>query len=199
MPKIKTNRAAAKRFKKTGTGKIVYRKSCASHILTKKNHQAQKITEAGAPNCQIRPQRNKIAVTQRIIKLKSNELNDKDNEVNKMRVKRGFKARRRRKRVLKLAKGFRGGRSKLFRTAADAVDKALMYSYRDRRARKRDFRQLWIARINAAARLNNLSYSKFIHGLKLARVNLDRKVLAELAISDPTGFKQITNLASQQL
>jgi large subunit ribosomal protein L20 len=167
--------------------------------LDKKNHQAQKITEAGAPNCQIRPQRNKIAVTQRIIKLKSNELNDKDNEVNKMRVKRGFKARRRRKRVLKLAKGFRGGRSKLFRTAADAVDKALMYSYRDRRARKRDFRQLWIARINAAARLNNLSYSKFIHGLKLARVDLDRKVLAELAISDPTGFKQITNLASQQL
>ena len=116
-----------------------------------------------------------------------------------MRVKRGFKARRRRKKILKLAKGFRGGRSKLFRTATDAVDKALMYSYRDRRTRKRDFRQLWIARINAAARLNDLSYSKFIHGLKLARVELDRKVLADLAISDPDGFKQVAKLAAQQL
>ncbi len=116
-----------------------------------------------------------------------------------MRIKRGFKARKRRKKVLKLAKGFRGGRGKLFRTAADAVDKALMYSYRDRRTRKRDFRRLWITRINAATRLNNLTYSKFIRGLKLAGVELDRKVLAELAISDPAGFAKITNLAAQQL
>jgi large subunit ribosomal protein L20 len=116
-----------------------------------------------------------------------------------MRVKRGFKARHRRKKVLKLAKGFRGGRSKLYRTAADAVDKALMYSYRDRRRRKRDFRRLWIARINAASRLSNLPYSKFIRGLKLAGIELDRKVLAELAISDPAGFGKIANLAAQQL
>ncbi|MGA8180773.1 MAG: 50S ribosomal protein L20 [Desulfobacterales bacterium] len=116
-----------------------------------------------------------------------------------MRIKRGYKARRRRKKVLKLAKGYRGGRSKLFRTAADSVDKALMYAYRDRRARKRDYRKLWIARINAAARMNNLSYSKFIHGLKLAGVELDRKVLAELAISDPSGFRQIAGLVSQQI
>jgi large subunit ribosomal protein L20 len=116
-----------------------------------------------------------------------------------MRIKRGYKARRRRKKVLKLAKGFRGGRSKLFRTAADALDKALMYAYRDRRARKRDYRKLWITRINAAARMNNLSYSKFIHGLKLAGVELDRKVLAELAISDPTGFRQIAGLSAEQL
>jgi len=116
-----------------------------------------------------------------------------------MRVKRGYKARRRRKKVLKLAKGFRGGRSKLFRTAADAVDKALMYAYRDRRTRKRDFRKLWITRINAAVRMNNMSYSKFIHGLKLANVELDRKVLAELAISDPSGFSKIADLAAQNL
>jgi large subunit ribosomal protein L20 len=116
-----------------------------------------------------------------------------------MRVKRGFKARRRRKKVLKLAKGYRGGRSKLFRTAADAVDKALMYAYRDRRVRKRDFRKLWITRINAAVRMHNLSYSKFIHGLKLAGVELDRKVMAELAISDPAGFAKIADLAAQQL
>ena len=115
-----------------------------------------------------------------------------------MRVKRGFKARRRRKKVLKLAKGFRGGRSKLFRTATDAVDKALMYAYRDRKVRKRDFRRLWIARINAAARMNNLSYSRFMHGLKQANIELDRKVLADLAISDPTGFAQIAQLASQR-
>lgn len=116
-----------------------------------------------------------------------------------MRVKRGYKARRRRKKVLKLAKGYRGGRSKLFRTASNAVDKALMYAYRDRRARKRDFRRLWIVRINAAARMNDLSYSKFMHGLKLANVELDRKVLAELAISDPPGFSRIAQLAAQQL
>jgi large subunit ribosomal protein L20 len=116
-----------------------------------------------------------------------------------MRIKRGYKARRRRKKVLKLAKGYRGGHSKVFRTAADTVDKALMYAYRDRRGRKRDYRKLWVARINAAARMNDLSYSKFIHGLKLAGVELDRKVLAELAISDPSGFRQIAGLASEQL
>lgn len=116
-----------------------------------------------------------------------------------MRIKRGYKARQRRKKVLKLAKSYRGGRSKLYRTAADAVDKALMYAYRDRKGRKRDFRKLWIARINAAARLNNLSYSKFMHGLKRANVEVDRKVLAELAISDPAGFAQIVKMASQAL
>jgi large subunit ribosomal protein L20 len=115
-----------------------------------------------------------------------------------MRVKRGFKARRRCKKVLKLAKGFRGGRSKLFRTAADSVDKALNYAYRDRKARKRDFRRLWITRINAGARMNNLSYSRFMHGLKQAAVDLDRKVLAELAVSDPEAFAQIANLAANQ-
>ncbi len=118
-------------------------------------------------------------------------------EIFKMRIKRGYKARRRRKKVLKLAKGFRGGRSKLYRTAADAVDKALMYAYRDRRARKRDFRRLWISRINAAARMNDLTYSKFIHGLKLANIELDRKVLAELAVSDPSGFSQVAKMAAR--
>lgn len=116
-----------------------------------------------------------------------------------MRIKRGFKARKRRKKILKLAKGFRGARSKLFRTAADSVDKALMYAFRDRKAKKRDFRRLWIARINAAARMNNMSYSVFIHGLKCANIGLDRKVLAELAISDPAAFSQIAGQASMQI
>ena len=116
-----------------------------------------------------------------------------------MRVKRGFKARRRRNKILKLAKGYRGGHSKLIRTAADTVDRALMFSYRDRRQRKREYRALWIARINAASRMNDLSYSKFIHGLKVADVALDRKVLAELAVSDPGGFSQIARLAAEQI
>lgn len=114
------------------------------------------------------------------------------------RVKRGFKARRRRNKVLKLAKGFRGARSKLFRSATEAVDRALNYAFRDRKVKKRDFRALWITRINAASRLNGLSYSKLIHGLRRARVEIDRKVLADLAVSDPKGFSEIATLAKAQ-
>jgi large subunit ribosomal protein L20 len=115
-----------------------------------------------------------------------------------MRVKRGFKARHRRQKVLKLARGFRGGRSKLYRTAAGALDRALRYAYRDRKVRKRDFRALWIARINAAVRMHDVSYSKFLHGLKTANVGLDRKVLADLAVSDPQGFAHIVRMALPQ-
>jgi large subunit ribosomal protein L20 len=111
------------------------------------------------------------------------------------RVKRGFKARHRRNKVLKLAKGYRGARSKLFRSATEAVDRALNYAFRDRRVKKRDFRSLWITRINAAARINGLSYSKLIHGLKLAKVEIDRKVMADLAVSDPKGFTAIAAVA----
>ncbi len=111
------------------------------------------------------------------------------------RVKRGFKARRRRNKVLKLAKGYRGARSKLFRSATEAVDRALNYAFRDRRVKKRDFRSLWIVRINAASRINGLSYSKFIFGLKKANVQIDRKVLADIAVTDPNGFAQIAVLA----
>jgi large subunit ribosomal protein L20 len=111
------------------------------------------------------------------------------------RVKRGFKARHRRNKVLKLAKGYRGARSKLFRSATEAVDRALNYAFRDRRVKKRDFRSLWITRINAASRINGLSYSKLIHGLKLAKVEIDRKVMADLAVSDPKGFAAIADMA----
>jgi large subunit ribosomal protein L20 len=115
------------------------------------------------------------------------------------RVKRGFKARRRRNKVLKLAKGYRGARSKLFRSATEAVDRALNYAFRDRRVKKRDFRSLWITRINAASRLNGLSYSKFIFGLKKANVEIDRKVLANIAVSDPKGFMEIASLAKTSI
>lgn len=107
------------------------------------------------------------------------------------RVKRGVTARKKRRKILKLAKGFFGARSRLLRTATEAVNKAMKYAYRDRRARKREFRQLWIARINAAARLNNISYSRLIDGMKKSGVVLDRKILAELAVNDPNGFAQV--------
>ena len=112
------------------------------------------------------------------------------------RVKRGFKARRRRKKILKMASGYYGGRHRLFRTATEAVDKALCYAYRDRKAKKRDFRALWIARISAAARLNGISYSKLIGGLKKANVELDRKVLANMAALDPEAFSKVVKIAT---
>ena len=115
------------------------------------------------------------------------------------RVKRGFKARRRRNKVLKLAKGFRGARSKLFRSATEAVDRALNYAFRDRKVRKRDFRALWIARINAASRENGLSYSRLIFGLKQAGIALDRKILAQLAVTDPAGFGAVVSQAKARL
>ncbi|HLE41195.1 MAG TPA: 50S ribosomal protein L20 [Nitrospirota bacterium] len=107
------------------------------------------------------------------------------------RAKGGPKTRARRKRVLNLAEGYWGAKSKLFRTATEAVDRALKYAYRDRKARKRDFRRLWIARINAAVRLNGLTYSRFIAGLAKSGIGLDRKVLADMAITDPAGFTKI--------
>jgi large subunit ribosomal protein L20 len=111
------------------------------------------------------------------------------------RVKRGFKARQRRNKVLKAAKGFRGGHSKLFKTAFITLSRARMFAYRDRRTRKRDFRNLWITRINAAARQNGLSYSKLMGGLHKAGVELDRKVLADMAVNDPIAFAQVANFA----
>ncbi|MBU0665049.1 MAG: 50S ribosomal protein L20 [Proteobacteria bacterium] len=111
------------------------------------------------------------------------------------RATRGFKARRRRNKVLKLAKGFRGGRSRLYRTATEAVDRALVYAYRDRRTKKRDFRRLWIARINAGAHMNDISYSRLISGLKKAGIELDRKVLSNMAILDAAAFSEVVKLA----
>ena len=111
------------------------------------------------------------------------------------RVKGGPKTKTRHKKVLKMAKGYVGGRSRLYRTAVDAVHRALAYSYRHRREKKRDFRRLWIARINAAARLNGLSYSRLMDALKKAHVDLDRKVLADLAVTDPGAFSKIAEMA----
>ncbi len=116
-----------------------------------------------------------------------------------MRVKGGTVTRRRHKKILNMTKGQWGTRSKLFRRANEAMMKSYWYAYRDRRQRRRDFRRLWIARINAAARINGISYSHLIHGLKLANVQLDRKVLADLAVRDEAAFAAVANVAKEAL
>ena len=115
------------------------------------------------------------------------------------RIKGGLNAKKRHNRVLKLAKGYRGARSKQYRVAKQSVMRALTSSYAGRKQRQRQFRQLWIARINAAARMNGLSYSKFMYGLKLANVDLNRKVLADMAINDAAGFATLAELAKSKL
>jgi large subunit ribosomal protein L20 len=111
------------------------------------------------------------------------------------RTKNTVAARTRRKKTLKAARGYRGGRGVLYRTARETVERAMVFAYRDRRTKKRDFRKLWIARINAAARLNGMSYSRFISGLKKADVDINRKMLAELAVNDADGFKKLAEMA----
>ncbi len=115
------------------------------------------------------------------------------------RIKGGMNAKAKHKRVLKLAKGYRGARSKQYRVAKQSVMRALTSSYAGRKERKRQFRQLWIARINAAARINGLSYSKFMYGLKLAGVEVNRKMLAEMAVNDAAGFATLAELAKSKL
>jgi large subunit ribosomal protein L20 len=115
------------------------------------------------------------------------------------RTKHSVASHKRRKKVLKQAKGFVGGRSKLYRSAKEAVNRSLAYAFRDRRARKRDFRKLWIARINAAARLNGMSYSRFISGLKKSNVEINRKVLAEMAVNDSEAFSKLAEVAKESL
>ncbi|NDV19544.1 50S ribosomal protein L20 [Pseudodesulfovibrio sp. JC047] len=116
-----------------------------------------------------------------------------------MRVKRGVAAKRRHKKYLKMAKGYRGAGSRLYRTARERVEKALSNAYRDRKRKKREFRKLWIIRINAAARLNGLSYSRLMNGLKLAGIELNRKVLADMAVRDPEVFAKIAEAAKAKV
>ncbi len=116
-----------------------------------------------------------------------------------MRVKRAMIRRTRKRKIFKLAKGFRGRKKNTWRTAVEAVHHALAYAYRHRRTRKRDFRRLWIIRVNAAARLHGLSYSRLMYGLKRANVVLDRKILAHLAVNDPDAFGAVVQVAKAQL
>jgi len=115
------------------------------------------------------------------------------------RAKGGFKTRRRKKKILERAKGYYGGRSRLYKVASETIDKGLQYAYRDRKAKKREFRSLWIIRINAAVRAMGLNYSQFISGLKKANILLDRKALADLAYSEPKAFSEIAETVKKQL
>jgi len=115
------------------------------------------------------------------------------------RVKKSVKSRRRRKKILKAAKGYRGARGRLYRIATEAVDRARKFAYRDRRVKKRTFRALWIARINAAVRAHDLTYSQLLSGLTKAKVEIDRKILAEMAVSDPLSFSKVVEIAKGQL
>ena len=115
-----------------------------------------------------------------------------------MRVKRGVNARKKRRKILKLAKGYYSSRSRLYRVATEAVERAMKFAFRDRRARKREFRSIWIARISAAARQNNISYSRLINGMKKTGMELDRKTLSEIAIFDPLAFSKIVSEATSQ-
>lgn len=116
-----------------------------------------------------------------------------------MRVKTGVVRRRRHKKILKLARGFYSGRRKHFRKAKEQLERSMYYAFRDRKQKKRDFRSLWIVRINAACRINDISYSKFMHGLKLANIDLDRKILADMAMNDPSAFAKIVETAKKSL
>lgn len=115
------------------------------------------------------------------------------------RVKTGVVRRRRHKKILKLARGFYSGRRKHFRKAKEQLERSLCYAFRDRKRKKRDFRQLWIVQINAACRINDISYSRFMHGLKLAKIELDRKILADMAMSEPENFAKVVEAAKKAI
>lgn len=115
------------------------------------------------------------------------------------RIRRGIHTKKKKRKVLKQAKGYRGAKSRTYKSAKEQVMHSLKYAYRDRKAKKREFRKLWISRINAAARQNGLSYNSFIHGLKVADIDIDRKILSDLAINDPAAFSELANLAKEKI
>ena len=184
MPKMKTHSGAKKRFKLTATGKVRGRHSFTSHILEKKSPKRKR--QLGQAGGHLRPRhqgRQEAA----------------GGQAHMTRVKRSVHARKKRRATLKMAKGYRGDASRHYRTAKEAVLKADQYRYRDRRNRKRDFRRLWITRINAAARQNGMSYSQFMHGLQIAEVELDRKILADMAVHDADTFRRFADRAREAL
>ena len=182
MPKMKSHSGAKKRFRKTAKGKLRARHAYSSHILEKKSpkrkrdfRKAREISKADAQD------RQQAARRQRPM----------------TRVKRSVHARKKRRATLERAKGYRGEAHSSYKRAKEALMKADSYAYRDRRNRKRDFRRLWITRINAAARQEGMTYATFMHGLKLAGIELDRKVLADIAVRDAETFRRFAESARE--
>ena len=179
MPKMKTHSGAKKRFKKTAKGKLLARHSFTSHNLGQEGRQAQAPARAACRGREGGPQAGREAPSQ------------------VSRVKRSVSARKKRRATLDRTKGYRGQAKSSYKRAKEALLKADSYSYAHRRTRKRDFRRLWIVRINAAARLEGMSYSQFMHGLREAGVELDRKVLADMAVRDPETFRRFAEIARE--
>ena len=181
MPKMKTHSGAKKRFKVTAKGKVLGRHANSSHILEKKSPKRKRCVRPAARALVARHAARQEAAGGGQV----------------TRVKRSVNARKKRRATLERAKGFRGEAHSNYKRAKEAVMKADSYAYRDRRNRKRDFRRLWITRINAAARQNGMNYGTFIHGLKLAGIELDRKVLADIAVRDPETFRRFADAARE--
>ena len=179
MPKMKTHSGAKKRFKKTAKGKLLARHSFTSHNLGKKDAKRKRRLGQPVRGREGGPQAGQGAASQ------------------VSRVKRSVRARKKRRATLDRTKGYRGQAKSSYKRAKEALLKADSYSYAHRRTRKRDFRRLWIVRINAAARLEGLSYSQFMHGLREAGVELDRKVLADMAVRDPETFRRFAEIARE--
>ncbi len=187
MPKMKTHSGAKKRFKLTGSGKLTRRHGMRSHILEKKTPKRKRAFRSDQP---VEP----------LTRSSSRACSGcAEGETAMTRVKRSVHARKKRRKVLSQASGYWGLKSKVYRRAKEQVQHSLQYAYRDRRVRKRDFRRLWIVRINAAARLHGLSYSQLINGLKRAEVAVDRKVLADLAVHEPKTFAALAERAKAAL
>ena len=197
MPKMKTKKSAAKRFRVRPGGTVKRGQAFKRHILTKKSTKNKRHLRGAVSGARDEhgPHGADAAVRRPLI-VSSTALRRR---ITMPRVKRGVTARARHKKVLALAKGFRGRRKNVFRIAKEAVMRAGQYAYRDRRTKKRVFRQLWIARINAATRGLGVTYSKFMAGLKKAAIDIDRKVLADMAVNDPAAFGSIVEKVQAQL
>ena len=196
MPKMKTKSGAKKRFKITGTGKVVYAQAGKRHGMIKRT--TKQIRNLRGTACCSRP----TATTSRSTSCRTADALSFQNfpENSSMsRVKRGVTAHAKHKKILRAAKGYFGRRKNTIRAAKQAVEKSMQYSYRDRKNRKREFRALWIQRINAAVREHGLTYSRFISGLITAGVEVDRKVLSDLAITEPAAFAAIVETAKGHL
>lgn len=184
MPKQKSHSASKKRFRFTASGLLKRNKQNKNHILNKKTRKRKRNLRQGA------------YVNETQAKTISNMIyGQKQQEGTIMRIKRAVTALKKKRKIMKQAKGYFGAKSKLYRVAREAVMKSGQYAYVGRRLKKRDFRRLWIARINAAARLNNISYSRLMHGLKVAGIDLNRKVLADIAINDAAAFTALCEQA----
>ncbi len=184
MPKQKTHSASKKRFRFTASGLLKRNKQNKNHILNKKTRKRKRNLRQGG------------YVHETQAKTISNMIyGQKQQEDTVMRIKRAVTALKKKRKIMKQAKGYFGAKSKLYRVAREAVMKSGQYAYVGRRLKKRDFRRLWIARINAAARLNDISYSRLMHGLKVAGIDLNRKVLADIAVNDAAAFTALCEQA----